>query len=191
VVLVPGAAGTAVLTSFAYKTSVIDGPSDFGFEFVVTAACFAAGTRILTAGGEVAVECLGAGDAVPALSGCLAPIGWLGRTHIDCRRHPRPHDVWPVRIAAGALGAGRPARPLRLSPDHAVHLGGALVPARCLVNGVTIVQERVEQVDYWHVELPSHAVLLADGLPVESYLDTGNRAAFAERRLSTLADATA
>jgi hypothetical protein len=34
-------------------------------------------------------------------------------------------------------------------------------------------------VTYWHVELPAHAVILAEGLPAESYLDTGNRQAFA------------
>src|SRR6185436_15037675 len=32
---------------------------------------------------------------------------------------------------------------------------------------------------YFHVELERHDVLLAEGLPCESYLDTGNRAAFA------------
>ena len=35
------------------------------------------------------------------------------------------------------------------------------------------------EVTYWHVELDRHDVLLADGLPCESYLDTGNRGAFA------------
>jgi hypothetical protein len=33
---------------------------------------------------------------------------------------------------------------------------------------------------YHHVELAAHDVILAEGLPCESYLDTGNRAAFAE-----------
>jgi hypothetical protein len=32
--------------------------------------------------------------------------------------------------------------------------------------------------DYVHVELDRHDILLAEGLPAESYLDTGNRAAF-------------
>ena len=31
---------------------------------------------------------------------------------------------------------------------------------------------------YWHVELDAHDVVLAEGLPAESYLDTGDRAAF-------------
>ncbi len=178
VVLAPASAGTAVLTSFAYQTSAIDpGPSDLGFEFVV--ACFAAGTRILTAAGEVPVELLRPGDRIPAVPGIrLALVRWLGRTRIDCRRHPRPETIWPVLVSTGAFGRGRPARPLRLSPDHAVHAGGALVPIRHLINDVTITQCPVDAIEYWHVELPSHEVLLAEGLPVESYLDTGNRAAF-------------
>jgi hypothetical protein len=31
----------------------------------------------------------------------------------------------------------------------------------------------------WHLELAGHEVVMAKGLPTESYLDTGNRAAFA------------
>jgi hypothetical protein len=40
------------------------------------------------------------------------------------------------------------------------------------------VRDAAEGVAYWHVELPRHDVLLAEGLPCESYLDTGNRANF-------------
>jgi collagen type I/II/III/V/XI/XXIV/XXVII alpha len=32
--------------------------------------------------------------------------------------------------------------------------------------------------DYYHVELERHELLLAEGLAVESYLDTGDRASF-------------
>jgi hypothetical protein len=55
------------------------------------------------------------------------------------------------------------------------------------VNSATIVQETVDRVEYWHVELPAHEVLLAEGLPVESYLDTGNRGAFANGGAALLA----
>ncbi len=36
------------------------------------------------------------------------------------------------------------------------------------------------------VELDTHVVLLAEGLPAESYLDTGNRSAFATRSPASL-----
>ena len=89
--------------------------------------------------------------------------------------------AWSGRCASvpGAFGPAEPARDLLLSPDHAVFRGGALIPARALINGSTIVQEPASSAHYFHVELPRHAVLLAEGLPCESYLDTGNRAAFA------------
>jgi len=48
-----------------------------------------------------------------------------------------------------------------------------------LINNDTIAQVPVAEVTYYHVELPRHEVLLAEGLPVESYLETGDRASFA------------
>jgi hypothetical protein len=50
---------------------------------------------------------------------------------------------------------------------------------RFLVNGTTIAQLKVERVTYYHVELPRHDVLLAQGLEVESYLDVKDRSDFA------------
>jgi hypothetical protein len=83
-----------------------------------------------------------------------------------------------VRIAADAFGLGRPQRDVWLSPDHAVFVDDVLIPVRYLLNDATVRQEDVSTVTYWHVELAAHAVLLADGLPCESFLDTGNRGAF-------------
>jgi collagen type I/II/III/V/XI/XXIV/XXVII alpha len=145
----------------------------------VTAPCFAAGTRIATTRGDVAVEHLRIGDTVCLAEGGTAPVIWLGHRRLDCRRHARPQDVHPVRVAAHAFGLGRPARDLRLSPDHAVFVDGVLIPVRYLLNGATVTQEDAARVTYWHVELDRHAVLLAEGLPAETYLDTGNRTAFA------------
>jgi hypothetical protein len=54
-----------------------------------------------------------------------------------------------------------------------------LIQAEKLINGATIVQEPAESIEYWHVELDQHDVLLAEGLAAESYLDQGNRTAFA------------
>ncbi len=142
-------------------------------------ACFAAGTRIATPRGMVAVERLCVGDRVQCADGGSRPVVWLGHRRLDCRRHPRPDDVRPVRVAAHAFGLGRPARDVRLSPDHAVFVEGVLIPVRYLLNGATLRQEAAAAIAYWHVELDRHDVLLADGLPAESFLDTGNRTAFA------------
>jgi Hint domain len=160
-------------------------------------ACFREGTRIATMRGDVPVEELAVGDCVrvvphsspyPLLSPtslargegkiCGAPVVWIGRRRIDCARHPAAVDVWPVRIAAGAFGRGRPTRDLWLSPDHAVFVSGVLIPVKHLINGTTIAQVMVSEVTYYHVELPRHNVMLAEGLAVESYLDTGDREIF-------------
>jgi hypothetical protein len=142
-------------------------------------SCFAADTRLLTLSGEVAVEALAPGDVVVTRSGRRRPVRWLGHRHVDCTRHPKPKEVWPVRVRTGAFAAGTPHRDLLVSPDHAVFIGNVLIPIRYLINGRTILQEQADEVTYYHVELSAHDVMLAECLPCESYLDTGNRGAFA------------
>jgi hypothetical protein len=86
--------------------------------------------------------------------------------------------VWPVRIQAGAFAPELPARDLWVSPGHSIFIEGVLIQAEKLVNGATITQVPLASVEYWHVELDSHDVILAEGLAAESYLDTGNRGGF-------------
>jgi hypothetical protein len=172
------AAGTGVTLNI--NTSLPAG--DFGFVLnngnTYITACFATGTSILTDTAPRRVETLREGDLVMTASGRLAAVKWIGYRHTNLRRHPRPHDVMPVRVRAGAFGPRLPLRDLVLSPDHAVFADGHLVPVRYLVNGVSIVQETRGSITYWHVELDRHDVILAEGLPCETYLDTGNRDAF-------------
>jgi collagen type I alpha len=160
------------------------------------APCFVAGTRISTERGEVAVEDLRIGDRVQVVAqrplpgplprsrgrlgrGPAQPVIWIGHRTVDCARHPQPRKVWPVRIEAGAFGPGRPLRELWLSPDHALYIGDVLIPVKHLINGGSIAQVAIDEVTYYHVELPRHAVVLAEGLAAESYLDTGDRSNFA------------
>lgn len=144
----------------------------------LTPACFAEGTSVLTEHGLVPVESLQVGTQVVTREGGMEPIIWLGRRHTNCATHPHPHHVWPVRIAAHAFGPDQPFRDLYLSPDHSIFADDILVPIRCLLNGTTITQLEVPSVSYYHVELASHQVLLANGLDAESYLDTNSRREF-------------
>jgi parallel beta-helix repeat protein len=144
--------------------------------------CFAAGTRLSTPRGNLAVEQLREGDLVHTIDGNAQPIRWIGHRRIYCRRHPAPERIRPVRIQSHAFGRNKPSRDLLLSPDHAIFAEGVLIPVKYLVNGDTIRQIDVAAVTYYHVELPAHAAILAEGLPVESYLDTGDRAAFANAK---------
>jgi antigen 43 len=155
---------------------------DAGSGTLVTAQCFRSGTRILTERGELAVEALRIGDLVQTvLGGTAAPIIWVGRRDVDCAGHPQPRKVWPVCVSAGAFGPGRPHSDLFLSPDHAVYVDNGLIPVRHLINGSTIMQVPVDRVTYHHIELAEHNVVLAEGLPAESFLDMRDRSNYVNR----------
>jgi hypothetical protein len=163
-------------TSFVYEGAAFGDP---GFQFTATVTCFCAGARILTERGEVAVEQLVIGDNVVTASGVLRPVRWLGHRRIDISRHPDPAAVWPVRVAANAFGDRLPRRDLWLSPGHNIAVEGVIMPISSLINGRSVAQVKRTEVEYWHVELDAHDIILAEGLPAESYLDCGNRTAFA------------
>ncbi|MBC7636086.1 MAG: Hint domain-containing protein [Acetobacteraceae bacterium] len=198
-------AGTIDLTVVAAALGRISGPSDFNatlgtaagaeidisyvYEPGVTnplrtvtnaaqAACFAAGTRILTDKGERAIESIAVGDRVITHRGDSVEVVWCGRRAVVPSRHPDPDALHPVRITAGAFGPGAPRRDLLVSPDHALFVDGVLIPAICLINGVSIYQHPVARIVWHHIELTTHDVVMAENLPTESYLDTGNRSAF-------------
>lgn len=188
-------AGTVLTLSNASGNIVVDTDSTYGDQQIqvvgdavsgdTTAtitggplACFAAGTRIATPHGDAAVETLRLGDVVVLASGGVAPMLWIGHRRIDCRKHPNARRVWPVRIGVDAFGPGRPRRDLFLSPNHAVFVEDVLIPVKYLINDVTIAQVQRGSVTYYQVELESHSVLQAEGLSVESYLDTGDRSSF-------------
>lgn len=142
-------------------------------------ACFAAGTRIDTPDGPVAVEALREGDMVLTASGDARPVRWIGWRSLDLTRYAEPRLAQPIRIMADAVADGVPRADLLVSPDHALFIDGMLIAARLLVNGATIRrEEQCRAVTYYHVELDTHEVLFAEGLPAESYLDTGNRGMF-------------
>jgi hypothetical protein len=182
--------GSNLETESASDTQTNDSDVSTGTAtYSIDLACFVDGTRLATAAGEVAVEELAVGTLVLTLDstgGPLSrkelrarPIKWIGRRRIVLAVHPRPETVTPIRIQRNAFADAKPHRDLMVSPDHAIFVDGKLICARQLVNGTTIRPEQgLRTVDYFHVELDTHAILLAEGLPTESYLDTGNRSSF-------------
>ena len=176
-------AGGGVLDFF------LDPTEDFRFQTVIvnadkitlSAPCFREGTLILTTRGEVPVEGLREGDRVITAGGTEPgeqPVQWVGYRRVDCGSHPRPDMVWPICVKQGAFAPNVPKRDLWLSPDHAVFVDEVLIPVKHLVNGKTITQHETDGVTYYHVELPRHDVVLANGLPSESYLGMGDRTNF-------------
>lgn len=96
-----------------------------------------------------------------------------------CRRLS-PTRVLPIRIRAGALGDSLPERDLLVSSDHALLIDNILVHAGALINGLSIVREAdvPETFTYYHVELADHSLVLAEGVPAETFIDNVNRMAF-------------
>jgi len=157
---------------------------DFGslagttLDFFENVVCFAAGTHLATPGGEVPVERLAIGDPVLTASGKAKPIRWIGHgCHLITK--PRLDGAAPVIVRAGALGEGMPRRDLRLTKGHSLFVDGVLIPVEFLINHRTILwDDRPQVIEFYHVELEGHDVLIAEGAPSESYRDDGNRGMF-------------
>src|SRR5260370_31290565 len=93
-------------------------------------------------------------------------------------------DLLAICFKAGALGDNLPRRDLWISPHHAMHVEtagseGVLIEAKDLINGVSIVQaDNVDKVEYFHIELDSHDVIVAEGAPSEGFIDDDSRGMF-------------
>jgi hypothetical protein len=150
--------------------------------------CYCPGTLIGTPCGQKKVEKLKIGDKVMTASGEARRIKWIGRRSYSGRFVMGRKDILPICIKVGALEDNVPKRDLWISPNHAIyfknkHLDGVLIEAKDLVNGMSIVQaESVESIEYFHVELDTHDVLIAEGALAESYIDDDNRLLFHNAR---------
>ena len=142
--------------------------------------CFTPGTRIATAAGEVAVECLRPGDRVRTRDDGLQSVRWIGRRDLSEADLTADETLRPVRIAKGALGRGLPERDMCVSPQHRVlvsdpmtalyfGLDEALVAARHLVGRPGITREARGPVSYLHILFDRHQLVLSDGAWTESF----------------------
>lgn len=135
--------------------------SGFSYDQATNAlAGMAAGTRILTARGEIEVERLVPGDTAMALRGpALLPISWIGRSIASAPT---------ILIEPGALGPDIPRRPLHLGPDQAVYIKPTPVAARTLVNGTTVRLVEADKPELFHIDLGRAEVIFAEGLALSS-----------------------
>jgi hypothetical protein len=144
------------------------------------AACFLRGTQLLTPNGERKVEDLRIGDLVSTSSGESKPITWIGR-HVYRRSNgsKHPEAVLPVRLASGALGPDAPHRDLLISQEHALLVDGLFLRAIDLINGSSITLDsaaELSEIEYLHVKLARHDVIIAEGAPSETLLVNSSNA---------------
>jgi Hint domain len=146
------------------------------------AHCFLKGTQILTPQGERQIEDLQIGEMILTVSGEAKPIKWIGRMCFERDGQASWDDeVAPVKIARGAFNGDLPHRDLYVSGHHCLFINGLLIPARDLLNGRSITQLSSMEADileYLHIELEDHDVILANGAPAETLAGTVDRADF-------------
>jgi uncharacterized delta-60 repeat protein len=173
---VTGRDGVDVLSDIQFLQFVGDGDKVVATESV---ACYGRDTLILTDIGEVPVQELAICDRVVTASGALRPIKWIGRRSYGGRFLLGQKHILPVCIKAGALAENTPRRDLWISPHHAMYLEGVLIEARDLVNDGNIVQPGgTKAVEYFHIELDSHDVIIAEGALSETFVDDDSRGMF-------------
>ena len=135
--------------------------------------CFDRGTRISTSRGLVLVEDLRIDDFIITADNGPQPIVWIGSSTFSFGTENEQHR--PILIAENALGKGLPNKDLVVSPQHKIVLIGTddtevLAPAKGLIEhrGIRVMAGRREA-EYFHILLPMHSVIFAEGLATESF----------------------
>ncbi|WP_126976563.1 Hint domain-containing protein [Frigidibacter oleivorans] len=147
-------------------------------ETIVT--CFTPGALIDTADGPRPVETLAAGDLVLTRDHGLQPVRWAGARTIPAATVAADPRLAPVRIAAGALGEGLPARDIEVSPQHRMLVEGSraellfgepevLVAALHLCGLPGVSRRRTGAVTYLHLLFDRHEIIRAEGAWTESF----------------------
>jgi hypothetical protein len=133
---------------------------------------------VATPSGQRPVEDIRPGDEVLTADGQAVAVRWVGRQSLITLF--AGNTGLPVVIRAGALGDNVPTADLCVSGDHAIAIDGYLVCAAALINGTTITRmpNPPAQLDYYHLELDAHRIILANGTPVESFIDDVTRRGF-------------
>jgi len=173
--------------SFSYEASdgqFVSGPVLVTLDVEEQQPCYCSGTLIATDKGEVPVENLVIGDRVLIYGGGTRNIRWIGWRSYTSRFILGRKDLLPICFEAGSIAENVPARDLWVSPHHAMYLNGVLIEAKDLVNTISIYQaEHVEgDLTYFHIELDSHDVIMAEGTWAESFMDGNGRGMFHNAR---------
>ena len=143
--------------------------------------CFTPGTRIETPDGPRLVEELHEGDYVQTKDNGAQEIQWIGSRRMSGARLFAMPKLRPIRFRSGALGIDRPDQELLVSPEHRMLVQGdvaqtlfnaseVLVSAKHLINNSTItVDLAVREITYYHLLLPQHQIVWANGVETESF----------------------
>lgn len=143
------------------------------FSNVENIICFTPGTLISTPHGARDIATLQVGDLVITRDHGLQPIRWIQQ-----RTVPATGRFAPIRIRPGVLNGL--TRDLIVSPQHRIMFEGyraellfgeleVLMPAKHLVDGMSVTQEEGSTVTYVHMMFDVHEVVYAEGAATESF----------------------
>lgn len=168
----PNLSGTVTITG-GDESGKIGNISFENFEVInFDIVCFARGTMILTADGELPVEELRPDMRVVTLDRGLQRLRWIGS------RTVKAHGKFaPVHIKAGTFGLDRD---LWVSQQHRVLLktpmaelmfgeSQVLAPAKGLVNDDCVRIVEGGEVEYFHLMFDGHELVYSNGIPTESF----------------------
>lgn len=136
--------------------------------------CFAKGTMILTAKGEVPIERLSPGDSIITRDNGPQPLLWVASRRLGRDDLARSPKLRPIRLAPELIGADQP---LIVSPQHGVLFRDdqgdeTLVRATHLARmrgGKARVMQGCRQVSYFHLAFEAHQIIFANGAATESF----------------------
>lgn len=147
----------------------------------IVITCFLPGTLIATPSGDSTIESLAIGDSILTSDGREVAVKWIGRKTMKTSVF-LDDTMLPVCVSAGAFGNGLPHQDLYLSANHGIIMGDALVNAGALVNDATIrfvaLADMPATFTYYHIETEAHDEILANGAPVETFVDYVGRKGF-------------
>ncbi len=130
-------------------------------------------TRVKTAFGDVPTHLLRVNDTVRGADGRFHRLLKIDVIHFDAGILRTTADAFPIRICAGALRTGVPARDIYLAPEQEIVVpsggyGSSVVVARDLLSRPRILREPVDQVAYFRLDFGSPVCITAEkvALPV-------------------------
>lgn len=144
-------------------------------------ACFAKGSRITSANGEIPVEDLRVGDRVKTLDGRFEKVKLVVKRAFSAIEVVVNPKLRPVRISQGALGGGLPSRDLLVSRQHRMLVSSKIAARVCGADEVLVASNKLTElpgifvdkadhgVTYFHIVLERHEVLFSEGAPTESF----------------------
>ena len=164
---------SAVITDAASNTSAAGSDS-------AGVICFAEGTLITTADGEIPIENLQVGDLIQTLDRGLQPLRWIGRRYLDAHELAENDNLRPIRISHNVIGLENCDHDLVVSPQHRILIASrvaermfgtteVIIAAKHLlaIEGVDIAAD-LNHVTYFHILLDEHVIVYANKVPAES-----------------------